>query len=88
MLKFFRTLGCCLHFLASCSEYRSYPVTFLVDVRYEVLRVGRSRYMRSCELRDRIGTYWVLVGRPEGRRPVGGPRLRWEDSFKMDLQEM
>jgi hypothetical protein len=29
-----------------------------------------------------------LVGRPEGRRPLGRPRHRWEDSIKMDLQEV
>jgi hypothetical protein len=30
----------------------------------------------------------VLVGRPEGRRPLGRPRRRWEDNIKMDLQEV
>jgi hypothetical protein len=34
------------------------------------------------------GIYTVLVGRPEGKRPLGGPRLRWEDYIKMDLREM
>ena len=29
----------------------------------------------------------VLVGKPEGRRPLGRPKLRWEDNIKMDLQE-
>jgi hypothetical protein len=29
-----------------------------------------------------------LVGRPEGRRPLGRPRRRWEDNIKMDLQEL
>jgi hypothetical protein len=32
--------------------------------------------------------YRVLVGRPEGRRPLGRPRRRWEDNIKMDLQEV
>jgi hypothetical protein len=31
---------------------------------------------------------WVLVGKPEGKRPLGRPRRRWEDSIKMDLQEV
>jgi hypothetical protein len=31
------------------------------------------------------GAYRVLVGRPEGRRPVGRPRHKWEDNIKMDL---
>jgi hypothetical protein len=30
----------------------------------------------------------VLVGRPEGKRPLGRPRHRWEDNMKMDLQEV
>ena len=34
------------------------------------------------------GVYRVLVGRPEGKRPLGRPRHRWEDNIKMDLQEV
>jgi hypothetical protein len=33
------------------------------------------------------GAYRVLVGRPEGKRPLGRPRRRWEDNIKMDLRE-
>jgi hypothetical protein len=33
------------------------------------------------------GVYRVLVGRPEGKRPLGRPRRRWEDNIKMDLRE-
>jgi hypothetical protein len=36
---------------------------------------------------ERRGVYWVLVGRPEGKRPLGRPRRRWEDNIKMDLRE-
>ena len=36
----------------------------------------------------RRGTYRVLVGKPEGKRPLGRCRNRWEDNIKMDLQEM
>jgi len=32
--------------------------------------------------------YRVLVGNPEGKRPLGRPRRRWEDNIKMDLQEV
>jgi len=32
--------------------------------------------------------HWVLVGKPEAKRPLGRPRLRWEDNIKMDLQEV
>ena len=34
------------------------------------------------------GVHRVLVGKPEGRRPLGRPRCRWEDNIKMDLQEV
>jgi hypothetical protein len=34
------------------------------------------------------GIYRVLVGRPEGKRPLGIPRRRWEDNIKMDLREI
>ena len=30
----------------------------------------------------------ILVGKPEGKRPLGRPRLRWKDNIKMDLQEV
>jgi hypothetical protein len=33
------------------------------------------------------GVYRILVGKPEGRRPLRRPRCRWEDNIKMDLQE-
>ena len=36
----------------------------------------------------RRDVYRVLVGKPEGRRPLGRPRRRWEDNIKMDLQEV
>ena len=35
-----------------------------------------------------VGVYRVLVGKPEGKRPLGRPRRRLEDNIKMDLQEV
>ena len=37
---------------------------------------------------DRRGVYRILVGKPEGKRPLGRPRSRWDDYIRMDLQEM
>ena len=37
---------------------------------------------------DRGGVYRVLVGKLEGKRPLGRPRRRWDDNNKMDLQEV
>jgi hypothetical protein len=34
------------------------------------------------------GVYRILVGKPEGKRPQGRPRRRWEDNIRMDLQEV
>jgi hypothetical protein len=57
-----------------------------------IIRVIKSRRMRwaghVARMTDRRGTYRVLVGRPEGRRPLGRPRRRWENNIKMDLQEV
>jgi len=39
-------------------------------------------------MRERRGIYRVLVGKPEGKRPLGRPKYRWEDDIKMDLQEV
>ena len=39
-----------------------------------------------CE--ERTGVYRVVVGKPEGKRPLGRPRHRWEDNIKIDVQEM
>ena len=56
------------------------------------MRVIKSRRMRWAEHVARMGegrfVYRVLVGKPEGRRPLGRPRHRWEDNIKMDLQEV
>jgi len=52
----------------------------------------KSRRMRwvgnVARMGERRGVYRVLVGKPEGKRPLGRPRRRWEDNIKMDLQEM
>jgi hypothetical protein len=48
--------------------------------------------MRWAELvarvEDRRGAYRVLVGRPERKRSVGIPRLKWEDDIEINLQEL
>jgi len=37
---------------------------------------------------ERRGVYTVLMGKPEGKKPLGRPRRRWEDNIKMDVQEV
>ena len=57
-----------------------------------IVRAIKSRRMRwaghVARLRERRGVYRILVGKPEGKRPLGRPRLRWEDNIKMDLEEV
>jgi hypothetical protein len=57
-----------------------------------IIRVIKSRRMRwaghVARIGERRGAYRILVGRPEGRRPLGRPRFRWEDNIKMDLEEV
>jgi hypothetical protein len=57
-----------------------------------IVRVVKSRRMRWAGHVARMGegnvVHRVLVGKPEGRRPLGRPRRRWEDNIKMDLQEV
>jgi hypothetical protein len=54
-----------------------------------IVRVVNSRRMRWAEQEARMGEerggHWVLVGKPEGKRPLGGLRRRWEDNIKMDV---
>jgi len=58
----------------------------------DIVRVVKLRRMRwaghvARRGEDR-GVHRVLVGKPEGKRPLGRPRRRWEDNIKMDLQEV
>jgi len=39
-------------------------------------------------MEERRGVYRVLVGKPEGKRPLGRPRRRWGNNIEMDLQEL
>jgi hypothetical protein len=57
-----------------------------------IIRVMKSRRMRwaghVAHMGERGGTNRALMGKPEGKRPLGRLRRRWEDNIKMDLQEV
>jgi hypothetical protein len=57
-----------------------------------IFGVIKSRRMRWAGHIARMGeervVYRVLVGKPEGKRPLGRPKRRWEGNIKMDLQEV
>ena len=57
-----------------------------------IVQVIKSRRMRwaghvAC-MGEEMGLYRVLVGKPEGKTPLGRPRFRWVDNIRMDLQEV
>ena len=57
-----------------------------------IIRNLNSRRLRWAEhvanMEQSRNAYRVLVGKPDGKRPLGMPRLRWEDNIKMDLREV
>jgi transcription termination factor 2 len=57
-----------------------------------IVRVIKSRRMRwaghVARMEEGRGVYTVLVGKSEGKRPLRGPRRRWEDNIKIDLREI
>jgi hypothetical protein len=75
-------------------EWRKLHIEELNDLYSlpNIVRVVKSRQMRwaghVAHMGEDRGVYRVLVGKPEGKRPLGRPRLRWEDNIKMDLQEV
>jgi hypothetical protein len=57
-----------------------------------IVRVIKSRRMRweghVARMWEGRGVYRLLVGRPEGKRPLGRPRRKWEDNIKIDFKEI
>ena len=57
-----------------------------------IVRVVKSRRMKwaghVARMGEDRGVHRVLVGKPEGKRPLGRPKRRWENNIKMDLQEV
>jgi hypothetical protein len=64
------------------SLYSSLNIVRVIKSR----RMGWTRHVTS--MGEGRGIYRVLVGRPEGKRPLGRSRRRWEDNIKMDLMEI
>ena len=59
---------------------------------HDILRVIKFRRLRwaghAARMGEGRGAYRVLVGKPEGKRPLGRPRRRWEDNIRADLKEV
>jgi hypothetical protein len=64
----------------------------LINSLPSIVRVVKSRRMRwaghVARMGEKGGVHRVLVGKPEGKRPLGRPRRRWEDNIKMDVEEV
>jgi hypothetical protein len=65
------------------NDLYSSPIKVRVIKSRRIIRVGHV-----ARVGERRGIYRVLVGKPEGKRPLGRDRHRWEDSIKVDLQEV
>jgi hypothetical protein len=65
---------------------------YALYVTVNMIRVMKSRRLRRTGHVARMGAkrsvYRVLVGKPEGRRPLGRPRRRWEDNIKVGFREV
>ena len=72
-----------IYVFASLEHFRSSP---------NIVRAIKSRRMRwarhVARMGEERGLYWVLLGKPEGRRPLGRPRHRRVDNIRLDLQEV
>ena len=56
---------------------------------FRVIKSGRMRWAgHVARMGEEREAYRVLVGKPEGKRPLGRPRRRWVDNIRMDLQEV
>ena len=54
-----------------------------------VIKLRRVRWVgHVARMEEGRGVHKVSVGKPEGKKPLGRPRRRWEDNIKMDLQEV
>jgi hypothetical protein len=53
------------------------------------MKSRRVRYAgRVARMREKNNAYRILVGKPEGKKPLGTPRHRWEDNIKMNLRKV
>jgi hypothetical protein len=67
-------------------EWRKLHNEELNDLYSSPNKIDKNEMGGACRgMGERRGVYRVLVGKPEGKRPLGRPRRRWEDNINMDL---
>jgi hypothetical protein len=72
--------------------YKSFSESHLNKVPICIITIIKLRKMRWAGHVARMGekrnAYMILVGKPEGKKPLGRPRRRWANNIKMDLREI
>jgi hypothetical protein len=75
-------------------EWRKLHIEELRDLYYSpsIIRIMKSRRMswvgHVARMGEKRGAYRLLIGKPEGKRPLESPRRRWMDNIKMDLGQV
>jgi hypothetical protein len=76
----------------SCSCYCMKQFLMSVVLSPSIIRMIKSRRMRWAgqvsQMGEKTNTYRILLGKAEGKRPLGRPRCGWVDNVKMDLREI
>jgi hypothetical protein len=74
------------------SQFKYFGTTVTNPLRQNIIRIMKSRRMRwavyVARMREKRNAYRLLVGKPEGKRPLVKPRCRWVDNIRMDLGEV
>ena len=76
-----------LHFVDRLSSY-SDSLVYQLDAQILYFNTLMRLAGHVARMGEERGAYRVLVGKPEGKRPLGRPRRRWVDNIRMDLQEV
>ena len=80
-----------LNLLESTLTLNTYPYYYYYYYYYYLLIIQISLFYKCSymfRMGEERGTYRVLVGKPEGKRPLGRPSRRWVDNIRIDLQEV
>jgi hypothetical protein len=81
------------YFVPHVTVHRKIYISFSMLCRENfIIRIIKSRRMswagHVARMGEKRNVYRLLVGKPEGKRPLGRPRRRWRDSIKIDLLEI